>query len=529
MGAASAVARRAFADGRTRTLSFAALIAFLGYASPAGYRQAYPTVADRAAFARSFGTNKAVELFYGTPHDLLSVGGFTGWRVGGTVAIFAAVWGLLAAVRFARTEEDAGRQELVLGAGTGRRAVYFASVAATLAGLAVLAAALVLVSAAARLPLGASVFLAAASLSPALVFVGAGCCVSQLAAGRRVALELGTVLVLAAYLLRVVGDVAGGARFALWLTPLGWAEQMRPFAQPRPWLLVLPLATGAVLIAVAAEASARRDVGRGLVEGRDESPPRLALLGSPTALAARSGLGTFGAWLGGTSLLALVIGLLSTAFTPENIPAQLRRDLRKLGSASLTSPGGALGFYFLFFVLGVSLFGCAQIAAARRDEADGQLELLLALPVGRMRWLGARLVLITCSTAALALAAGLFAWVGAASRGAGVALPRLLEAGANCIPAGLLFVAAGALAFAAVPRAAPAVAYAFVLASFVWELVADLLGVPSSLVGLSPFAHVGLVPGAPFRAGAAAAMLGLAAAAAGAAIAVFARRDLQGA
>jgi ABC-2 type transport system permease protein len=46
---------------------------------------------------------------------------------------------------------------------------------------------------------------------------------------------------------------------------------------------------------------------------------------------------------------------------------------------------------------------------------------------------------------------------------------------------------------------------------------------------LTPFAHVGLVPAEPFRAGAAAIMIGIGLAAALAALAAFRRRDLLGA
>ena len=67
MAAASAIARRAFSDARTRTLCFAALFAFMGAANVVGYRRSYSTLAERIAFARSFGANKAVDLFYGSP------------------------------------------------------------------------------------------------------------------------------------------------------------------------------------------------------------------------------------------------------------------------------------------------------------------------------------------------------------------------------------------------------------------------------------------------------------------------------
>ena len=134
-GIALALTRRAFADARVRTIAFAYLFAFYAYIQPAGYRHTYPTLADRLSFARSFGPNKALRLFYGEPHDLLSVSGYTAWRVGGTLAIFAAVFGLLAAVRALRTEEDAGRMELVLAGIVGRRTSYLTAIAAIAAGI----------------------------------------------------------------------------------------------------------------------------------------------------------------------------------------------------------------------------------------------------------------------------------------------------------------------------------------------------------------------------------------------------------
>ena len=76
MRAASALARRTLASGRISTGSFALLFLFIAFVNPVGYRRAYPTAADRLAFAHSFGANKIVQLFYGIPHDLLSVGGF---------------------------------------------------------------------------------------------------------------------------------------------------------------------------------------------------------------------------------------------------------------------------------------------------------------------------------------------------------------------------------------------------------------------------------------------------------------------
>ncbi len=528
MTAASALARRSFADSRVRNTSFALLFLFVGVVNPVGYRKSYPTVEDRLAFARSFGANKAVELFYGAPHDLLSVGGYTAWRVGGSAAILAAVWGMLAAIRALRAEEDSGRQELVLSGIVSRRAAYVAALAAVAAGAVLLWLALFVGLVAGKLAAGGSAYLALAVVSNVAVFAGVGALASQVAATRRVAMELAAAVLALAYALRVVADTSGSFGWVRWLTPLGWSEELRPFAGPRPGVLVLPAVASGVLLVASGLIARRRDVGSGLIQGRDRAQPRTFLLSSPTAFALRSELGTLAAWLGGTAVFALLIGLLSTSFTDENIPESLREQVEKLGGSSITRPEGALGFYFLLFVLAISLFACAQIAAMRREEAEGELETLFALPVDRRRWLGGRLLLAAAGAAAVALTAAVVAWIGAATQDAGVPFVRMLEAGANCLPTALLFLGLGALAFGLAPRASGAVAYALVAGAFVWELFGALIGTPDWLLGLSPFHHVGLVPAEPFGAVSALVMLALGIAAAAAGVSAFGRRDLTG-
>ena len=84
----------------------------------------------------------------------------------------------------------------------------------------------------------------------------------------------------------------------------------------------------------------------------------------------------------------------------------------------------------------------------------------------------------------------------------------MLEAGANCLPVALMFLGIAALAYAIVPRASAGLSYGLVTVAFLWELFGSLLSVPKWLVEATPFAHVGLVPAQPFRAGAAVIMLG---------------------
>jgi ABC-2 type transport system permease protein len=526
MRPARAVAHRAFWDARTRTISFALLFLFAAAATVVGYRDAYPTAADRAEFARSFGDSQAIRLLYGVPRDLLTVGGYAGWRLVGSLTIFAALWGVLAAVRALRTEEEAGRQELVLAGVVGRRAAFVAALAAIAVGAVLLWLALLVGILAGRPGAGGSAYLALTILSPLPVFVGVGALASQLAPTRRGALALATGFLALALLVRMVAYTSG-LDWLRWATPLGWAEELRPFADPRPLVLLLPAVTSALLLVAAARISSRRDVGAGLLPARDTAEPNMRLLSSPTALAVRTLRGGFAAWLAGIAAYALILGIVSDSVA-GGLSDNLQEQLEKLGAAGADTPNGFLGFAFLFFLLAISLFGAFQLAAVREEESEQRLETLMAQPVGRKRWLAERLALITAGATVLAVSAGVLAWLGAVSAGADVSLTRLLEAGANCLPVFVLFLGLGTLAYSLVPRAGVAIAYALVAAAFVWETIGGLLEAPGWLLGISPFHHVGLVPAEPFAATAAAVMLALGVAAALAALALFRRRDLIG-
>jgi ABC-2 type transport system permease protein len=429
-----------------------------------------------------------------------------------------------------RAEEDAGRADLLLAGVVSRRTTFLAQLAAIGAGAAVLWLALFASFLAGELTAGGSAYLALAIVSVVPVFAGVGALTSQLAPTKRMATGLAAGVLTIAFALRTVAAIASaGLEWLRWATPLGWVEELRPFADPQPLVLLLPAATASLLLMAAAALAVRRDIGSGLLPARDSAPPRLRLLRSPAAHALRSERGVLVAWLVGVGAFAFLMGVISDAATPDVLSKNVQRQLEKLGTDSVVTPSGWLGFSFIFFILAVSLFCCMQIASLRGEEAEQRLETLLALPVGRSGWLAGRLLLAGASAAAVALAAGLLAWAGAAAEGADVSLPEMLGAGANTLPPALLFLALGALAFALAPRASTAIAYGLVGLAFVWELFGALLEVPAWLLAVSPFHDVGLVPGEPFEAGAAAIMLALAASVTLAAVTIFQRRDLTAA
>jgi ABC-2 type transport system permease protein len=528
-GPASALIGRAFRDARVLTIIFTYLFAVYSFVQPVGYRRVYTTQASREAFAHGFGTNPGLRLLYGEPHNVATVDGYTAWRVGGVLAIAAAIFGVLAAVRALRGEEDAGRTELVLAGIVSRRTVYLSAMATIGAAALILWAAEFAGFAVGGLPVGGSGYLALSTALVIPVFAGIGALASQIAPSRRIAAEISGGAVGLSFLLRIVADTVAGAGWLRWATPLGWAEEMRPFADARPVVLLLPVMASVLLIGLAARLGAARDVGSGLIRERTGARPRLWLLSSTTAQTLRSQRDGLIAWAGSFALFSFILGVVASSVSSSGIPASADRAFAKLGVGSILTASGYLAFVFFFYVLGVSLFACAQVGSARREEADQQLETLLALPVGRTGWLTGRLLIAACATAVISLLSGLLTWAGARAGGTSVSLGQMLEAGANCLPTALLFLGIAALAYAAVPRASSAIGYGVVVLAFLWQAVGALLGAPSWLVGLTPFAHIGLVPTEPFRATAAVVMIGISLAATAAALAVFRRRDLIGA
>ena len=518
--------RREIAAHRRRTITFAALFAGVAYLQPTAYRHAYPTIASREGFARSFGNDKAIRLFYGAPHDLLTVGGYTAWRVGAVLAVVAAIWGLLATASALRGEEDARRTETVLALPVSRSSLLGAALTATGVQGAILLAALWAALVAGSLPVGASAFLTITVGAVALVFVGVGALASQVVGTRRGAVELSAAALALAFGLRVLGDTVTGAGWLGWLSPLYWTEQARAFAHPAPAVLGLSAVTGAVLITAALRIARRRDIGVGLWETHDSRDPHPWGLRLPEAFALRSELTALAWWMVGIGGFALLIGMISKSVSGAGLSPALRHELARAGAGSVATPAGYLGFVFLIFVLVLSVCACSLLGAARDEELDGRLETMVAGVLGRGRWLRARLAVATGVLALLSLAAALLAWTGAHVAGADVPLTGLMLAATNCLCVAVLFLGLGALGYALAPRAAASIAYALVAVSFLWQLFGPVLGAPHWLLDLSPFAHLGLAPAHAFRLGPVAVMAAIGLAAAGAAGPLLARRDL---
>ncbi len=493
----------------------------------------YPTAAARAMLVKTMGSSAGLQAIFGPSPQIGTVGGYmAAHAVGIFGVIIGAVWGLLAATRLLRGEEDAGRWERLLAGQTTRRRAAAGAVAGLGAGLLTLwvvtAAAYVAIGASpdARFAVSASLFAATATVAPAAVFLAVGALCSQLAATRRQAAALAATVFGAAYLIRVIAYSSTTLHWLRWASPLGWVDGLRALTGSRPLLLIPIAVTAAAAAALTITLAGRRDLAASVLAAHDTAAPRTGLLNGPLGLACRLGRPAVAGWSAEFAAGGFTVGL-AVKGTDQIWANQTGGVFARLTGAT----GGAiyLGMIFLLFAALIAMAAAAQVTATREEEAEGRLDHLLARPVTRLSWLAARL---TVSAAALAIAgavAGLFTWLGATATGANLDVATLLAAGLNLVPAGILVLGIGTLVHGLAPRFAVAAAYGLVAWSFLLEIVGASLGLSHWLLDTSILHHIARAPAAPVQWDMAAILtaIGIAAALAGAL--AFARRDLKGA
>lgn len=524
-------ARRAIRSGAAWGAIFSLSVA----STATGYNATFPSDRSRAKLVESFANNRGVAALLGPAHDVGKVAGFTAWRTTVLLSMLGALWGLFAATRQLRGEEEAGRWEILLSGPTTRGA----AAAHALAGLGAGWLALWGVTAAASVAVGrisdvgfsapASVFLATTLCSSAAVFLLVGAVTSQLAATKRQANMLGALVVGVSYLLRMVADSTAGMRWARWASPIGWAEEMRPLTASRPAVLLLVLGAVVVLAVVTVRLAAARDLGASALPSRDAREPRTALLGTETGLTARLTIPTFAGWLVGLTICGLVFGLVAQSGADVLSGSTTIEDaIARIGGRA----GGAaayLGITFLVAAVLVAVAAAGLVSAARTEEDEGHLDHLLVRPVSRARWFASRIAIASAAVLVVSIAVGVAAWAGAASQGTDVGFAKLLEAGVNIAPPALVVIGFGALAFGVAPRWTSAVAYAVVTWSALVELIGSIVTTNDLVLDTSVFHHTGPAPASPVDWGSIAALVVLAAAAAAVGLAAFRRRDLAGA
>ncbi|HWD82548.1 MAG TPA: ABC transporter permease [Kribbella sp.] len=487
------------------------------------YGDLFPTPDSRIKYA----SNAGFITLYGELSGP-SLGEFVTWRLG-FVPVMVGLISLLTVIRHTRVEEESGRRELLGATVVGRHAQLAAALAVTLGANLVLGVLLALGMHSQDLPLSGSIAIGIVYAGTGWLFAGVGAVAAQLTASAGTARGIAIAVLGGAYVLRAAGDTSGHTNGPLawlsYLSPIGWAQQIHPYAQNRWWLGVVMLAATIVLITVAVGLAVRRDVGAGLLP--DRLGPADGTIGSPFGLAWRLHRGLLVAWTAGFALLGLLFGGVAKGVGDLMRDDPTIQDMfRRMGGAA-----GLIDSFLAGVTVLVGLIASAYAVQATLrmhvEESSGRAEPVLATATSRWKWAASHLAFSLLGPAVALLAAGAMQGLayGAAIGDVGGQLPRMVAAALAQLPAVWVLAGLAIAIFGFFPRAS--------MVSWAGPAICILIGLVSAGVAtagwirdISPFTHLPSLPGGTVDAGPLIALLALAAVLGLAGLVGLRRRDL---
>jgi ABC-2 type transport system permease protein len=493
------------------------------------FKGLYKTTASRESIAASIGRSTS-NLALGGPLYGDSIGALTVFKIAAGGAVAAALMSIFIVIRHTRADEETGRLELVGSTAVGRHAPLASGVILAAAANCVLALLIFAGLAAVGLPAGGSAALGLAIGSCGLVFAAVAAAAAQLSASARGARGIAIVLLVAAYLVMSGGAAAraGGGRWLLWASPVGWVTQIRAYTGDRWPVLALMVAAAAVVAVVATALAARRDLDAGLVPQRPGPARAARSLRSPLALAWRvQRLGLIGWVVGGLFYGAVFGSIASSIGSFLGSGTGVKTTITRLGGQT-----GLTNAYLaaVMTIMGLVAAGYAVSAVLRlrSEETAERAEPVLATGTGRLSWAASQLLIAGGGAAAVLAAVGLGSGLsyGARAGDVGTQLPRLLGAAIAQLPAALVVAAVAVALLGLLPRSCVAAGWAVLALAAVLTLFGPTLQLAQPLQDISPFTHAPRLPGGPVSA-APLVWLSLAAAAlAAAGLAGLRRRDI---
>lgn len=406
--------------------------------------------------------------------------------------IVIALMSMFLVVRHTRAEEESGRAELIRAAPVGRLAALVATSGWVIFLNLVTAVAVAISVIALGLPVSGSLAFAAAGMGFGLVFVGVAAVSAQVSSSSRAASAGAGIVLGGCYLLRAVGDVGNG--WLTWLSPLGWAQGIRAYADERWWVLLLLLGATVLLLTAAVALSARRDLGAGILPQRPGPAQAGRLLSTPLGLAVRLHRASLLGWAAGIAILGFFLGLLADEADTLAENESVADVLAPAGQGSLAD--SFLATMILMSALLATGFVVGAVLRVRTEESAVHADPILATPVSRGRWVGGHLAVAAGGGVLIATLVGVLTGLGAAlALGEVSEIVSVLGASLAMVPA--LWVLAG-LTLALVGWLPRWASVAWVAVGFVTVvgLLGDLLQMPSWLRSVSPFDHIPALPGA---------------------------------
>ena len=201
------------------------LPALLAVITAATFKQLLPTAASLEAFVFETANIPAETALLGHIYAP-TIAGLTAWRWSAYSAVLVGLGSALFVVRHTRTQEEAGRFELLGSTVVGRQAALSASLIVTFGANVVIAALVAGGLIGYGLPVAGSVVLGLSVAAVGVTFAAVGGVAAQVTESAGTAKGIAAAILGLCYMLRAAGD-AGEHSGLSWLSPIGWMQQIQ--------------------------------------------------------------------------------------------------------------------------------------------------------------------------------------------------------------------------------------------------------------------------------------------------------------
>jgi len=491
-------------DSRLSFIIAAGLLGGMALVMGVAVSNIFPTPAARLEVNALFGSvpESMMNLFANTKligPKVGTLGGYVTFKYSAIFALGTAIWSIMALSGTLAGEARRGSLDFVAAAPFGKRRIALEKLAAhlTLLWLAMLFLAVMTT-------FSSNVFGDAAlgDQIPPLSAAGFALWVGL------IAMFFGGLALALAPLLGRAGSagVAGLAMAALWITnglnvggpllllsPFSWTFAHIPLVGIYDWpSLALLGILGVVLLAIGVELFSRRDLGVTAGLSLPQLPAAVLGVRGPTARAFGDQLPRALSWGIGLGLIGILYAALAGSLATQIAGSSglVSTFATIFPGSDFTTTGGWMQFYAELLYIAAGFAAATLVSKWASDEGDGRLEMVLAAPMGRARWVvsggASALIAIVAMTVLFAAGIGLGSAVGGLASG---------DAMLGCASLGLyaaaivgVGVAVGGLWRTSI---AADIAALVVVATYLLDLVAPPLKLPDWLHQLALTAHFG--------------------------------------
>ena len=491
-------------DSRLAFIIAAGLLGGLALFMGAAIGNVFPTPEARTAVDKMVASMPAsmVNLFGNATlmgDKLGTLGGYMTWKYGSVFAVGAALWSIMALSGTLAGEAARGSLDLVASAPFGKRRIALEKLAAHLTvlwlAMAILAAMITLSSntfgdaaLGDPIPLGSAIGFALWVGFIAMCFGGLALALGPVL-GRAGSAAISSLLMV---LLWVISGLEIGGPLVL-LSPFHWTVDHIPLVGIDNWGgLALVGVVAIVFLAIGVELFNRRDLGVTAGLSMPQLPNDVLGVRGPISRAFGDQLPRSLAWgLGMAIWVALLSSLVGSFSTQVGADTDLTRIFSQIFPGfDFTTAGGWLQLYVELFFIAAGFAAATFVSKWASDETGGRLELVLASPMTRTRWVVAGgiagLFAIIIVTVLLSIATGIGAAAGGSTAGDGMLGVVSLGLYAAAIMG--IGIAVGGLWRTSL---AAEVAALVVVATFLLDLLAPPLNLPGWMHQLALTAHFG--------------------------------------